>query len=245
MKLENILDSKIYIKDNSAISFKSPEEYIQPFLDVVAPLNPTYRVDVSGRSANKNTEDENVNESFARVLVEAKLPDQYNIEEHDSVIGMVYALDTQRPSMRVYTGRNAWACTNLCIFNAGHVHSVDLMQGTSQIFERAQVYASHIEDAIREFKERYDRMNEKVYSGDQIDYIVGHLLRNGLKDKYVGTTPILAAVKELEDNKSVYSIKDGKTSQWNIYSAITQYITDKVDIVDKATKTYRISEMLN
>jgi len=63
------------------------------------------------------------------------------------------------------------------------------------------------------------------------------------RNKQIGTSAILSAVKDLDDNKSRYAIRENKVSQWNVYSAVTQYITDKVDIVDKASKTVVVSNL--
>lgn len=244
LTLEQILNSKIYVKDGAGVAFQSPREYIEPFLTAVQSLSPTFEVAISGRNANKN-EDNTINESFARVHVCAKLPNEYCVEEHNSVIGLVYGLDTQKPVMKVYAGRDAWACTNLAIFRADHVHQVELVQGTATIYEKAARFAELVPEHIQQFVQKVKAMKDRQYEGPEIDRVIGRLLRESLNNKFVGTTPVLAAVQSMEDAKSVYAIRENKTTQWNMYSAVTQYVTDKVDIVDKPTKTVLISNIFD
>lgn len=244
LNLETILSSKTFVRDGAGVAFQSAKDYIQPFIDVVSNLNPTFEVAISGRNANKN-EDGFINESFARVHICAKLPDQFNVDEHTSVIGLVYGLDTQKPIMKVYSGRNAWACTNLAIFRADYIHQVELVQGTGSIYEKAKLFGTLVPEHVQQFAAKVSEMKKKIYEGREIDTVVGKLLRESINNKFVGTTPILSAVQALEDSKSVYAIRENYTTQWNLYSAVTQYVTDKVDIIDKPTKTVLISNIFD
>ncbi len=246
LTLDDVLKSKIYVKDNAAVSFQSPAAYIEPFLETLKNINGIeYEVGVSGTIANKNAEDNKLNEAFARIKVEAKLPREYNIEEHDSVIGMVYGLDTQKPVMKIYSGRNAWACTNLCIFRADHIHQVELMQGIDTIYEKSKVYAEQVTDHITSFGQRLKELKTTEHSGSDIDRVIGALLRKGIQNKQVGISHISSAAQALYDKSSVYAIRNGVTTQWNIMSALTQYVTDKVDIVDKCTKTLYVANLFD
>ena len=243
LTVDKILNSKIYIKENSAISFGSPRQYVEPFLEKLQSTGATFRVDVSDRVANREAEGEVINEAYGRVLIEAKFPTEYCAYNHDSVVGMVYSLDTQKPTMKIYSGENAWACTNLAIFGARYVHQVELLQGVSSIYDKALEFVENLAQQLTRFKEIYERMNEKNYKGEEINTIVGYLLRESYKNKQIGTNAVLSALKDLEDNKSKYAIREGVTSQWNVYSAMTQYVTDKVDISDKASKTVMLSNL--
>jgi len=135
VSLDQVLNSKVYVKEDSLISFGSPRQYIEPFVEKLQGITNNFRVSVSDRVANKE-ESGSINEAYGRVLIEAKLPNEFCAYDHDSVIGMVYVLDTQKPTMRVYSGENAWACTNLSIFGARYIHQVELLQGNSSIYEK-------------------------------------------------------------------------------------------------------------
>ena len=240
--LDKVLDSNTYVKENSGLSYKAPREYIEPFIEKIDGLVKEYKVSVGARAANIDDEDK-TQVAYGRVLVEAKLKESYDIENHSSTIGLVYALDTQKPVFKVYSGRQAWACTNLCIFNAEHVYKSELLQGIQEIYTNARKYGETVEGQIAKFNERYTSMCNNEMTSDQIERAIGKLLVEFQSNKEIGTTALLSATKELYNAKSVYAINDGKTSEWNMYSAITQYITDKVDIVEKASKTLLISEV--
>lgn len=244
MTIDKVLSSKVYIKEDSGVSYGSPRQYIEPFLEKMHKVSGLeYRVAVSQRVANKDADGGVINEAFGRVLIEAKFPPALCAKDHDSVVGLVYSLDTQKPTMRIYSGENAWACTNLSIFGARYIHQVELLQGVMSIYEKGLEFVDGLSQQLARFQVIYERMNDKVYVGEEINTTLGYLLRESYKNKQIGTNPVLSALKDLEDNKSRYAIREDKTSQWNIYNSLTQYITDKVDIVDKASKSVMISNL--
>ena len=100
-----------------------------------------------------------------------------------------------------------------------------------------------ITDQLSRFKVIYEEMNNKFYENEQIDRIMGHILREANRNKAIGTTPVLSAVRDLDDPKSKYAIVDHRTTSWNILSALTQYCTDKVDIYEKANKTVLLTNL--
>jgi hypothetical protein len=241
--LDSVLNSKVYVHEKSQISFGSPRQYIEPFLEKFVNLGVNFRVDVSDRVANKEADSGKTNEAFGRVLIEAKFPAQYCAHDHDSVIGMVYALDLQKPVIKIYSGENAWACTNLAIFGGRYIHQVEILSGYQSVYDKGLEYVDGLTQQLARFQQLYERMNDTVYEGDDINRIIGFLLRQGYSNKQIGTTPVLSALKDLEDNKSRYAIRENKTSQWNLYSALTQYCTSKVDILEKASKTVMLSNL--
>jgi hypothetical protein len=245
LTLDKILSSKVYIGERSMVNFGSPRQYIEPFLEKLekSGLNPTYTVNVSDRIANKEAESEVLNEAFGRVLVQAVLPAEFTMHNHSSVIGMVYALDTVKPSMRIYSGESAWACTNLSIFGAKYIHEVPIMSGISSIYEKSLEYVEGLAEQLSRFKTIYEDMTTRQYENEEIDRILGHILREANKNKSIGTTPVLSAVRDLDDPKSKYGIQDHKTTSWNILSALTQYCTDKVDIYERANKTVLLTNL--
>jgi hypothetical protein len=243
VKLLDVLNSKVYVHEKSQITFGSPKSFIEPFLDKFSNLGVEFKVGVSERVVNKEADNDNINQAFGRVLIEAKFPQQYCTNEHDTVIGMMYALDIQKPVVKIYSGHNAWACTNLAIFGGRYVHQVEILSGYQSVYDKGLEYVDGLTKQLAEFQHIYSRMNETIYEGEDINKIIGKLVREGYKNKQIGVTPILSAIKDLEDSKSKYAIAGNQTSQWNIYSAITNYITDKVDILDKASKTALISNL--
>lgn len=246
MTVQEILDTNTYVKDGSAISFKSPKDYIEPFIEKVSSVVDNFVVSTSQRVANIDQEDKS-QESFARVLIEGYLPVSPELKAigHEPVIGLVYGLDTQKPIIKVYAGNKTKACTNLCVFNADFIHEAELIKGTESIYKNAQLYAQNYAEMNEDFLRTYNLMNETEYVGTEIDRMIGALLRESIANRAIGNTCVVSAARELYDHKSKYSIKENTTSEWNMYSAVTQFVTDKVDIIDKASKTLLISNMFN
>lgn len=246
LTIEDVLKSKVYVNEKGGVNFHSPRQYIEPFLEKFKSINGIqYDVKVSGSVVNKE-EDDTVNVAYSRVGVKVTFPDEYRPnKDHSSVVGMVYALDTVKPVMKVYSGEDADACLNLCIFGAQYFHSVEILAGTANVYERAELYIEGIQKQLAEFQKVYEKLNDRQYKGKEIDEIMGHILRASYVNKFIGTNPVLAALKDLENPKSVYAIKEDSTSAWNIYSAMTQYITDKVDIAEKPTKTVMVSNLFH
>jgi len=243
--IEQILSSKVYIGEKSLVNFGSPRQYIEPFLEkfTKAGLKLDFKVSVSERVANRESESETVNEAYGRVAIVAQLPVEFTKHNHNSNIGLVYALDTAKPTIRVYSGEEAWACTNLAIFGAKYVHEVPIMSGIESAYEKTFEYIEGLNEQLAKFQLIYEKMNDIQYNQEDINRTIGRLLRATNKNKAIGTTPIMSMVQDLDNPKSRYAITDGKTTQWNMYSAITDYVTNKVDIFEKATKTQLISNL--
>lgn len=241
--LDQVLNSKIYVHEKSQLTFGSPRSFLEPFLEKLVNSRVTFKVSVSDRVANKDASTDAINEAFGRVLIEAKFPSEYSVNEHDHVIGMVYALDTLKPTLKIYSGENAWACTNLAIFGAKYIHQVEVLQGIGSVYDKSLEYIEGVSTQLAKFQKIYEQMNDTQYEGEDINKMIGYLLREGYRNKNLGINPVLSATKDLDDNKSRYAIRDNRTSQWNMYSALTQYVTDKVDILDKSSKTVMLSNL--
>ena len=76
VSLDQVLNSKVYVKEDSLISFGSPRQYIEPFVEKLQGITNNFRVSVSDRVANKE-ESGSINEAYGRVLIEAKLPNEF------------------------------------------------------------------------------------------------------------------------------------------------------------------------
>jgi hypothetical protein len=245
MEITDILQSNAYIKTGSAIEFKSPDFYITPFLERIekSNLHPKYEVSVSGEVANKSDE-HGKQVAYPRVAITAKFPNLHLPKEmHDTVVGMVYALDVQKPVLKVFAGTRAIACTNLCIFNADHIESVDMLAGLEKAYNAVNRFTNSIEEIVEIFKRRYDKMLNTTWDRPTLERMIGRFLMESINEKTIGTTTIVSATKDIIDPKSVYSMQNNEISEWLTYSAITQYITDKADILDQATKTLAVSHM--
>lgn len=241
MELEQVLDSKIYVKEGSAIQFRSPGQYLKPFIDNIRDVSTQFRVSASGVVVNKE-EDQTRNEAFARVLLEAKLPAVFNVGGHYCIIGILYALDIQKPFVKVYMGRKAFACLNLCIFGAEEVYHQELTGNAASVYEKAFEFVDMARKTQVEFERKVGILMDTTLDQHQIDEVLGYLLRKANINK-VGTSAIIFGMKELYNPKSIYSVNESETSAWNVFGSMSQYITDKTDIMDKASKTLQLAEL--
>lgn len=241
-QLEEILTSKIYVKENGALSFLSPNEYLKPFIDIVSPKAQSWEVKTSEAVVNKNTEDEVLNISYPRVVVEARLGG--SIPGFESVIGLIYALNTQRPIMKIYSGQNVSACTNLTIFNSEFLFQQDLLGNYREVYSKAKDFYDHKVEEIVEFEEVYTRLNNTQLTRQQLNDKMGDMLLKSPRTR-LGTTPIVQAAKMLMDSSSAYSVYKGNSfqcSEWNIFNAVTQALGSS-DITERPTKTVSLAKL--
>lgn len=246
LQLEEVLNSKTYVKENSMVKFEPPREYIEPFLENVDSLAKSYRISAIRGSVNQeDTGEENV--AYSRVLVEAEMPSKFDIignsdkDSAASVIGMIYALDTQKPVIKVYSGKNVFACTNLTIFNADNLYSQELTGGRTA-YKKSKEYADTMEADVEAFTIIYNRLLNNEFAGDELNKRIGYLLKNSFRyrlDNY-----LLRGMRLIFDPKSTYHIgNDGVTTDWNLYNSVTEIIKGDKNISDKPDKTLNLSRI--
>ena len=244
MNLSDVLGSKIYVKENGSINFNSPRTYIQPFLDAIAydgnEENITVKTQVEVINDNEGGER---NTAFGRIAIEAKVAN--SVPGFQSVIGMIYALDIQKPIVKIYTGQNASACTNLTIFNAEGVFEQSLLSGFNTVYGKATEYLNKKEAEAVEFTEIYNELTTSLMSTEELNHEIGRILRSAPRTR-IGTTPIVQACSRLDSKETIYYVKPGEPcSKMNLYDAITQSFTNSKDILDKPIKTIQLSKLFN
>lgn len=247
LTIQEVLNSKTYIKKNSAMKFSSPSEYINPFIDQLSHITTDFKCYGILGSVNMN-EDGETNEAYSRILVEANMPAIYNIEGNNdkerlnSKVGFIYALDTQKPVIKTFSGKDVKACLNLTIFNAEHLFSQDLTGNSKLIYNMAKKYAEEMQETNEKFREEMQILINKTYAGSELNEFIGELLRKSLQSAKLGHTPIIQGVKELALSSSPYKLIDGTTTGWNLYNAITQHL-ESADIADRSQKTVILSSL--
>lgn len=235
----DILDSNIYVKNDSNLQFKSPRQYIEPFLQAVNASDSSIHIETSRKVSNQDIATKEEYIAYGRVLVEVNKGN--GIPEHDSIIGMVYALDIGSPTIKVYTGQNARACTNLMVVGAEDVYSQSMIQNYSRVYKIAKEFYDNKAEEIDEYNQFYELLNNTYYSHDDMNKIIGKMLRGSLNT--IGSSVIVQGVRNLSNEKSKYYVSDG-TSANNLYQSMTQVITDqKSYILEKPNKTLKLTEL--
>lgn len=243
IELKELLESKAFVKEGSGYDFKIPRDYLGQFIDIASAYTDKFVTTVASPVENKN-QDDTINRSFPRMLVEAKMPEKYDVEESFATVGFLIALDTQRPTVKLYTGKKVHACLNLTVFNPENVMSLEL-GNLGAAYKKAFDYFQKVEKDNEEYATIVQKLKGAEHEMGGINAIMGHLLLESTKNKFLGTSPIMAAAKELVNKSSVYAIQEGKTTEWNIYNAITSYISHKVDIAERASKTILLSGLFD
>lgn len=241
IQLEELMNSKIFVKENSAVNFKSPKSYLTPFLDIVGPHSTDIRVEVDSPIINAE-ESGKQNIAYPRVNVEATIGDQ--MTGFYSVMGFIFALNTSTPIMKVYSGQSVKACLNLTIFNAEDIFEQNLLGNSNEIYNRAQVFFQKKEKQIEEYGKIYKDLTEKHLTPQGLNDLMGKLLLKGTQTR-LGTSPVVGAAKLLLDPKTTYYTHSGadfRCSEWNVFNALTQTLTNSSEIVNRPTKTILISK---
>jgi len=238
-----LLDSKIYVKENSAINFQSAKNYVEPFLDIIGDKAKATRVEIDQEIVNAE-ESGRKNIAYPRVNVECQIGDE--IVGFHSVIGMIYALNTQIPMMKIYSGQSVKACLNLTIFNAEDLFESNMLGTLSNAYTQAQVFLNKKEKQIEEYTKIYKSMTENYLTPEGLKTMLGNLLMKGAQSK-LGTSPVVGATKLLTDSKSIYYTKAGESfecNEWNVYNAVTQSLTDGSDPIYRPNKTIELAQII-
>lgn len=230
--------------------------YVEPFLERVSRLTSDIRCQAVLPNQITYTSEGDINledQTFNRVWVQAVLPDNYPIDNHSNVIGMVYGLDVRKPVFKVYRGGLNAACTNLCVFSPNMLTCQEIESETAvdfrcvdRIIEEADNTANIIRDLMnREFNTDERLVNENL--GKWIRNCIEYSYDVGFgKVKIAASSPI-EAFKDLFINEdSGYFIGDGEASMYDIYGAMTQTITTglKRDIMNQVEKTLLVKSIL-
>lgn len=243
LRIEEVLNSKVYVKPGSAISFGSPKKYLEPFVEYAEAKAVSFRVKVADPIINAEEEGA-MNIAYPRVMVEANLGSL--IEGFDAIVGMVYALDLQKPVIKAYSGFNVQSCVNLTIFNSDRLVQQELLADSNKVYTAVESFVEQKEEEVKTFNETLSNLRLANLTENTFNELMGKLLREGSRTK-LGTNPILHAVKLLDDNASQYYIRqENKFSctKFNVYNAVTQALTNSNDITDRANKTIQLANTI-
>jgi len=237
--------------------FYQTEAYVTPFLERMQKLTDDFSIEVKLPEQITVTKKEDLdfdNITYNRVWIQAILPDDYTVENHAEVIGMVYGIDTRKPIVKFYRGGLNMACTNLCVFSPSMLSVQELkpqeaisFNPLDSIMEKAYEIKRFLE-TLRSisFPRRADWINEQL--GKWIRNSMHLKYENGISPVKLGVPNIIDAYKLLfEDTKSEYFVKDERTDMFNVYNAFTEVISNKdsKDIMNKCEKVLLLKDILD
>ena len=235
----------------------STEAYITPFLERMSKYTDDFRIQgvLADQISLTNDGEINLEDTvYNRIWIQAVMPSDLCLENHDEVVGMIYGLDVRKPIVKIYRGHLNRACTNLAIFQNSFL-DVQELEPESAInykpIEKLMGQTCQVKNILTKLKNTevaYDeaRINENL--GDWIRRAMHYSTSNvGGKVKVATSTAIDAYKLLYEKEDSPYYVPVGTdTDMFNIYNSFTQIITDntKKDIIGTVEKTILVSNIL-
>ena len=230
--------------------------YVEPFLERLHKYTDNFvckGVTPNQVTLTKDGEIDLEDITFNRVWIQAVLPEEFPIQNHNNVIGMVYGLDTRKPVFKLYKGGLNQACTNLCIFQPEQLECQEIEAETAIDFrsiDRLLEYTDNTASMIKklmttEFNTNSRLVNEEL--GLWIRRCIELSYNQGFGTVKVATsTPIDAIKMLLYKEDSDYYVGNREANMYDVYGAFTQCITNNLskDIMNQAEKTLLIKDIL-
>lgn len=235
----------------------STEAYVTPFLERMSKFTDVFKIQAKLSDQMSLTRGEKINLEdtvFNRVWIQAILPHELSIDNHQDVIGMVYGLDVRKPVFKIYRGALNMACLNLCVFNPAFLSVQEIKPEEPISYKCIESLMTQTSD----IKVWLDKLlnTEVAYDPSLINNLLGMWVRNTIHSSYssgfgkvkLSTNSTIDAYKLLyEKEDSPYFVKEGtNTNMFNVYNAFTEIITnvDTRDIMNKVEKTLLLRNIL-
>ena len=228
--------------------------YVEPFLDRVSKtLTDKFIVKVETPeqiTTNEGTDDLTYN----RVWIQGILPDEFNIENHQEVIGMVMGLDVRKPIAKFYRGGVNMACCNLCVFNPSFLECQEIYPEAALNYKSVDTLinrASELRQWLNTlhtttFERSEQNINESL--GMWVRRCLDISFNNGFGKVKLAVSSAIDAYKLLfVDSESDYYVHPGdNTDLFNIYNAFTDIISNDKDkdIMNKAEKCLLLKDII-
>ena len=252
LTIEQLLQGKATkIKEKEFFTTKA---YVEPFFDRMSKYTEEFIINVKPADQISLTPNGEVNFDdivYNRVWIQAVLPDEYAYENHKKVISMLYALDTRKPVVKIYTGALNMACLNLCVFSPDALNVAELEPTTAINYSPINLLMG-MNDTIKSTLEKLDKMTfnrNEIYEdlGLWIDRCITSKFNSGFGTVKIAESAPVNVYKDLFYNEdSNYYTQGEEVDGFTVYNAFTDLITqDKKDLVNKFEKTILIKEIMD
>lgn len=240
------------IKDKA---FFQTKDYVEPFLERMNNFTNDFRIKVELPDQVTVTKREDVDFediTYNRVWIQAVLPPEYDVDNHQDVIGMVYGLDVRKPIVKFYRGGLNRACCNLCVFDPTYLQVQELQPTKAIKFGGLD----NIINKTNEIKDFLNMLHSTTFINNEenINENLGRWVRNTLDLSYdnglgkakLATSTAIDAYKLLfKDFKSPYFVGSENTTMFKVYNAFTELISNKdKDIINECEKTLLVRDIL-
>lgn len=228
--------------------------YVEPFLEKMSKYTSDFRAQVKLPDQLTLAEGNIPINVYNRVVVQAVLPDNLEIDNHSQVVGMVYGLDVKRPVVKFYTGALDAACTNLCICSPSQLKYAIIEPETPISFDPVTKIMDSVSKSVEFIKRLKDTEWECTYSETSEE--LGNWIKSCMECtqetefgnvKIATTVPIDAYKLLFMDEDSRYYVEEDITDMYNVYGAFTQIFTDAMqkDLMNVCEKTLLLKDILN
>ena len=249
--IQELLKGKPTIIKNK--EFYQTKNYVEPFIERMSAFTNDIRIQVKvpeQMTYSKDAQDLTYN----RVLIQAVLPKEHTIDEHDEVIGFLYGIDVKKPVVKIYRGYLNQACTNLTVFNPQWIDVQNLVPGDPINYNAVKVLMEQTNDFAITIKKLKETVVDRSTTEKQ-EALLGHWVHRTLMDnqdygfgkvKIAVSTPVDAYKQLFIDQDSQYYIPEGlDPTMFEVYNSFTQIVTDdKKDLMNKFEKTILINRIL-
>ena len=252
LTVEQLLQGKATkIKEKEFFTTKA---YVEPFFERMSKYTEEFIINVKPADQISLTPSGEVNFDdivYNRVWIQAVLPDEYAYENHKRVMSMLYALDTRKPVVKMYTGALNMACLNLCVFNPDALNVAELEPITAINYSPINLLMG-MNDTIKSTLEKLDKMifnRNEIYEdlGLWIDRCITSKFNSGFGTVKITESAPINVYKDLFYNEDSNDYTKGEeVDGFTVYNAFTDLITqDKKDLVNKFEKTLLIKEIMD
>jgi hypothetical protein len=234
--------------------FFTTKAYVEPFFDRMSKYTEEFIINVKPADQISLTPSGEVNFDdivYNRVWIQAVLPDEYAYENHKRVMSMIYALDTRKPVVKMYTGALNMACLNLCVFNPDALNVAELEPTTAINFSPVNLLMG-MTDTIKVTLEKMSKITfnrNSIYEdlGLWVDRCITAKYNSGFGTvKIAESAPINVYKSLFYEEDSNYYVQGDEVDGFTVYNAFTDLITqDKKDLVNKFEKTLLVKEIMD
>lgn len=243
------------IKDKE---YFSTEAYVAPFIEKVSKLTDNFIIQAKPADQISLTKEGGINFDdviYNRVNIEAVLPEEYAFEGHKQVIGFVYALDTRKPVVKLYTGAIRSACLNLAVFNPSALSVQGLEPETAINYSFLKQCITMTEDIGVHLR----KLSDMEFTRDECFTQLGRWIDECINKKFTtdfGTVklseslPIDAYKNLFYNEKSDYYTTNDIVTGFDIYQSFTDLISNgkgsgnNKELVNRFEKTALVGKIM-
>lgn len=236
--MENLTENTIYTSKQyvkNGFYFDEPKTTINTLIDITGSEN----ISLQGSHPIEIAENDNLLTAYGRLAVIKNFEID---EEINYSVGYIYALNVGKPFVKVFSGVNVRACTNLCVFNSSHRAKFDILTDGSGAFEKVKDYIKDVNANIENARKIIFDMKNTCLNFEEVKLCLGQLLVNFSQSKNIAGTNCIVNAGKLITNPLTDYYFENETTVWNLYNALTDGYRDSTHIIDHPEKVLALYE---